>query len=372
MKKLLVIILVLTLLLVGLFLWKGGHHALFLTDKIEDWLDAGESSQSLTVMLQKPGIIIDEIGQVKPEVHQIILNANTFWTGYADRPLFGMTVQGITAYTDGAFVYMDTGKAYTLPDLSELRSSARKLVLGMLLHGRVTKKDGIYHISMKHKDMELSADITIDKEVQAVTAIAVLPDDTAVQVFLTVLAPEAHPIPQPVADAMVRAQMEPPVSILEPLELLIPAFERLLPLEGSLKLGVSCGILELSETVGITVRDGTAVIDRGGSADELALPGELKGLPPAAAALLMLRDGEFSGTGTDTEFSMVLPGDLTAGLLESLVPQAAGLGITLDDCRLTLHIRSGSLRAASLSADGSVPFLFTTIPVAFSADLSIS
>ena len=77
------------------------------------------------------------------------------------------------------------------------------------------------------------------------------------------------------------------MSIMEPLEVLLPAFENLLPLEGDLDLGISCGILELSETVRLAVSDGNATITRDGIIIDLTLPGEVSELSPAAAALLL-------------------------------------------------------------------------------------
>ena len=101
MKKALIVILALLLLLTGLFFWKGGHHAIVLAEHLEEWLDEDNGDQRLTLMLVKPDITVDDKGQVKPEIRQMSLNADTFWTEYADLPLFGLTAQGVTAYTDG-------------------------------------------------------------------------------------------------------------------------------------------------------------------------------------------------------------------------------------------------------------------------------
>ena len=371
MKKLLIIILVPVLILGGLFLWKGGHHAIVLADRMEQWLDADESTQSLTLMVQKPGISVDENGQAKPEVHQMTLNANTFWTEYADRPLFGLTAHGVTAYTDGKTIYMDTGKAYALPDLSEFRSSARKLAWGLLLHGRVTKKDDTYQVTMEHRDMELSADITIDGEVRSVIIVAVLPDDTAVQAFLTALPPEDHPIPQTVADAMVRAKMEPPMALTELLEVLIPALEALLPLEGELTLSVESGILKLSEDVLLRVDAEKAELERKGVAMAIELPSAPGALEPLPAALMLLRHGEFILDGSSARIEIGLPSETTGAICTALVPQSENLGIAFDESQAMLSIDGGRLSAVTLTAGGEVPFLVTTIPLSFHAELKI-
>lgn len=371
MKKLLIVILAIALLLGGLFLWKGGHHAAALAEILEEYLDSDDAAQTLTVQINKPGITADDNGQVKPEVRQMTVSADSFWTEYGDRHLFGLTVQGMTAYTDGKLLYMDTGRAYSLPDLRGLKDTARRLTLGLILDGRVTKSGDTYRIEMETEELELSVSITADRTLRTANIIALLPDGTAVHVSMNAAPASSHAIPEAVRDAMVRSKMEPPMSLSEPLDILVPALEDLLPLEGSLTLGVESGILKLSETAGLTVKGGTAILDRNGVLMELTLPSQLQDLPPAAVVLVLLRDGEFTISGADAEFTVDLPADSATALLEALVPQAAGLGITMNNSRLSLLIREGQLSHASLTADGSVPFLLAAIPVAFRAELSI-
>ena len=367
------IFLALVLLAAGLFFWKGGHHALVLADILEEWLDADDADQSLTVMVQIPGIRVDkDTSRVEPHIRQLNLSADTFWTEYADRPLFGLTVQDAAAYTDGKTLYMDTGKSYALPDLSSLRSSARKLAWGLLLHGRVTKDGDTYEISMNTDELELYVDITADSSVRSVTVMAVLPDDTAVHASMTSLPTTPHSIPQNVLDAMVRTKMEPPMALSEPLEVLLPAAEELLPLSGELELGVDCGILELSETVGFRLDDTKAELERKGVIVTIDLPDELSGMDPAVLALLLLRDGEFTREGNASIFRVTLPAETTDRLCAALVPQVGDLGIGFDGSEAVLSIQEGRLTSISLTAEGAVPFLVTTIPVAFHADLTIS
>ena len=134
MKKLLCVIIVLLLLAAGLFLWKGGHHALALSEILDEYLDIDDATQSVTVLVQIPGATVDpEHGALQPHVVQYRLDCETFLTEYADRPFLGLTAAGASAYTDGRLLYMDTGKAYILPELSGLRQYARKMAVGLLL-----------------------------------------------------------------------------------------------------------------------------------------------------------------------------------------------------------------------------------------------
>ena len=371
MKKALIVILALILILGGLFVWKGGHHAIFLSEILEEWLDEDTADQSLTLMLMKPDITVDDRGQAKPVVRQISLNADTFWTEYADRTLFGLSAQGMTAWTDGKNLYMDTGKAYALPELTQFRKDLRELAVGMLLHGRVTKQNDTYSLTMKTEELELDVDIIADNRVQAVNLTAVLPDDTAVQFSITAKDPVSRPVPQPVADAMIHAKMEPPTDIREPLELLIPALEGLLPLEGDLTLGVESGILKLEETVKLRLSSEKAELERKGVIVTMDLPVEPAALEPVGAALLLLRNGDFIISGRDAEINITLPPETTGLLCAALVPEIGNLGMTFGESKAVVSIQDGALSTVTLSAAGEVPFLVTTIPLSFRAELNI-
>ena len=371
MKKVLIVILALVLVLGGLFFWKGGHHAIFLSEIMEEWLDEDTADQSLTLMLMKPDITVDDRGQAKPVVRQMTLNADTFWTEYHDRPLFGLTAQGMTAWTDGKNLYMDTGKAYALPELSQVRKSLRELAVGMLFRGRVTKQNDTYSVTMKTEELELYVDITADTRVQAVNLTVILPDETAVKLSLTSKDPVSHPVPQEVADAMVHAKMEPPMDIREPLELLIPALEELQPLDGDLTLGVESGILKLEETVKLRLSSEKAELERKGVIVTLDLPVEPAALEPVGAALLLLRNGDFLISGRDAEIKVTLPPETTGQLCAALVPELGNLGMTFGESKAVVSIQDGSLSAVTLTASGEVPFLVTTIPLSFHAELNI-
>ena len=372
MKKLLILFLALILLLGGLFLYRGGHHALFLADALEEWLDSDSADQSLTVQVQIPGAGVTDDDALTPEIRQLTLSADTWWVEYADRPLFGLSTQGISAWTDGKNLYTDTGKSYALPEPTSLKQSGKRLALGLLLRGRVTKTGDTYSVTMDSDGLELSARIRADETLRDARITALLPDHTSVIVSVTPKPVGAHPIPDAVLDAMVRAAMEPPIPITEPLNTLIPALKNLLPMEGSLTLGVDCGILNLSETVLLRMDETGAELERNGTAMALALPGGITQAEPAALALLLLRNGTYTREGESTVFRIDLSAEATAQLSAALLPQTANLGIRFGQSQATLVIRNDALSCITLTANGEVPFLITTIPLAFQAELTIS
>lgn len=371
MKKVLIVLLVLVLCLAGLFFWKGGHHALAVSQVLEEWLDADSADQTLTLQFAKAGFDADDTADlIRPRVDQWTVTADTFWTEYADDEVFGVSAGGMTAYLREGILYMDTGRAYSLPDLSALSSSMRRLAAGLLLYGRITQNGDTYNLTMETGELDLSASLTADRTLRMLTLMAAFADGTTVRATLIPTAPQPHPIPQSVADAMVLANMERPMSLTEPMEVLIPTLQDLLPLTGDLELGISSGILKLNETVSLTVDRQKASLSRGGiQVDLTADPGSLS---PAALGLLALRNGSFSRLGDLTTIAITLPGDATAALAQALVPQAKGLDITFEESSLELTIAGGQLTGAAIRAGGSVPFLFTTIPLTFTANLTVT
>lgn len=371
MRKFLIAILVLVLILTGIFFWKGGHHALALSAAVSNWLETDSAVQSLHLAYKHQSFTVnEETGQVKQRSDQWELSADSFWTEHEDERIFGLSAEGISAYIGGQNLYLETGKAYALPELPEVKKSIERLTLGLLLYGRVTKEGDTYQVSMKTRELNLTATVTVDTTVQSITISADFPDGTAVNGTMTPKQSPPAPLPQPVADAISLSRTQPPMPLAEPLEVLLPAMEGLLPLSADLKLGISCGILELSETVQLTVSKSKAVLTREGKSMELSFPAHFSQLPPVALAALVLQEGEFTRTEDGALFTLTLSPETATGLLGNLVPQAAELGITLGESELSLSITAEELTSASISAEGSVPFLFTTIPVAFSAELT--
>lgn len=351
MKKLLLILLVGFLTLTAVFFWRGGHHALAMGNALKEWLDEDDGAMDFSIRITGQG-------------EDLTLSGTGFWTEYGDRRVWGINVDGMAAYLDGRVLCMDTGRAYTIPGLM---GTIRELGAGLILRGRFTKSGEIRNVTMETEAISLTASVTGNDTVQSMTIHAKLPDGTAIRATVIPGAAEPHPLPRQVTDALVLAQMEPPMSITKPMAVLIPAMETLLPLDGELELGISCGILKLSEQVTLSVSREKATVKRGGVTLDLGLPRELDSLSPTAAALLLLRHGDFSAPGT---FGLSLPGETATELLEALVPQAAGLGIELTESRLTMEIEGGRLISAAITAEGTVPFLVTTIPVSFSAFLT--
>ena len=152
---------------------------------------------------------------------------------------------------------------------------------------------------------------------------------------------------------------------------LLPALEQLIPLEGELSLGVECGILELSETVLLRMDESKAELERKGVTVTLDLPVSPAELEPLPAALLLLRNGDFILDGQNASIRITLPPETAGALCAALVPQIEGLDMTFAESQAELTITDGRFRTVTLNAGGEVPFLVTTIPLSFSAELKL-
>lgn len=366
MKELLIVFLVLILILGGLFFWKGGHHAIALAEELEEWLDADAADQHLTLQLNTPSFSV-EGGAIKPEVVLHSVSADTFWDDYGERRLYGVTAGGYTAFILDGVLFMDTGNAYILPKLEPSGDQLGRLAAGLLLYGRITKDGNVYQLTMEHEELSLSASVRVEQGVQAISVNAEFIHDgapTALLVSLTPKQTENHPLTGTVLDAMVRASMETPMELLEPLGVLLPVLEDLLPLSADVTLGVECGILSLSETVGLTVEKDRILLRRGSEELPMTLPDEID---PMTAALAVLRNGTFLQNGDQAEFRIDLPPELTQELACDLIPQIRDLGLSFGKSVAVVQIRNGKLSHMEITADGTIPFLVTTIPLQFSA-----
>lgn len=372
MKKGLIGLLAAAAVLAAVFLWKGGHHALFVSSALEEWLDTNTADQTLIVQYQKGGFSVDsETGKLSSNVEQWSISADTFWTQYGDDRVFGLSANGMTAYVRGNVLYMDTGKAYTLPELSAISDQADRLTAGLILRGRMTKTGDTYNLTMKTDELDLSASFTVAPNLQMLTVNASLPDDVVLRATLTPKDPQAHPLPQAVSDAMVRTSMESPLPLTQPLEVLLPALRNLYPLSGELTIGVESGILELSETVDFRMTAQKAELDRKGITISFDLPDSMNQLQPELLALGLLYNGTYTQEGETTQLQMDVPGETAADLITRLIPQAADLGLTCERGKAVLTIEGDKLVSAAITAEASVPFFMTTIPLSFTADLMI-
>lgn len=372
MKKTWILLLALILILGGLFIWKGGHHAIVLANALEDWLDDDAADQTLSLQVNIPTFTADQ--EVKPVVRQMSLFADTFWKEQNDRNVYGVTADGYSAYLIDNVLYMDTGAAYALPDVGDYQPKLREFAGGLLLWGRVTKTDRGYRVEMEREGLTFSASVVLDGGVSSVTVnLGCTIEDQPVQI-LAVLTPKetgSHPLPQTVLDAMVRSAMEPPMQITEPLEVLIPALTDLIPMDAQVDLGVECGILTISETVGLKLDDDGIYLIRSSELVPLSLPAGLSEIDPMRAGLAILCSGTLLRDGDGAEFRIALPAEATGGLVSQLVPQANALGITFTESEAVVKIHAGRLTGISMTAKGEIPFLVTTIPLSFHADLTV-
>ncbi len=351
MKKLLSVLLVLLAIPVGIFFYKGGHHALALAEKMADWLDAPAADQTISLTVD---------GQS--------LNADLFWMPGDDDRIWGMEEYGI--YLQDDTLYLDNGRAYALPEL-RANNDLRRLVWGLLAYGRVTREGNTWYLDTDSDQFSLHGTFTAGDALEAAQLEARLPwQGRTVNVAgaLTVQRAQAHALPQKVALAM--EDDGPHVSLSQPLNAILPAVEQLDHLTADANFGVACGILNLTESAQVTLENGTVTLSRSGVEYKLSLP--LTELSPVLAGLAVLKHGEFRQSGAETSFRFDLPPEEAAEVCAQLVPQLSELGVTFDTATAEIAILSERLQTITLSAAGNIPFVITEIPIAFTAEFHIT
>ncbi len=350
MKKLLGMLLVLLAIPVGLFFYKGGHHALALAPKLADWAaqEQGELECALTV-------------------GEWALEEQVFWQPQGEARLYGLAERGV--YVREGVLFLDNGRAYTLPKLQGT-DDLRRLAWGILAYGRVTKEGEVYRLQAEADGWAVHAAFVATDRALSIECDLKLPQFTG-KLSVSQLPDQEHPVPEAVLDAIVLAQMEPPVSLEEPLNAIFPALKQLSVIRANVRLGVECGLLNLSEAAELTVENGTAVLTREGVEYRLALPQDWQELSPIAAGLAVLKHGEFRQEGERALFRLALPPEEAAALCQELVPPLAELGLTFDTAYAELCVTAGRLDTVTLTAGGQVPFLITQIPITFTGEFQI-
>ncbi len=347
MKKLLICLAILLALPVGWFYWKGGHHALELVNKGSKTLAAQTAAQSLELT-----------------VNGTELRTGILWQPQGNGRVYALTDLGV--YVQGDVLFLDNGRAWALPEIRG-NEDLQRLIWALAAYGRITKEGDVYHITAQREDWSLQGQFTADNHITAMEVTARLPQ-LQCELRLNEQPQQEHALPPAVQEAMVLAIMERPTSIMEPLKALLPALMQFDDLQAEAALQVECGLLNLEETVAVAVVDHTVLLQRDGVEFRLPLPEELEDLSPTAAALGFLRTGEFRREGDLAILRMELPSKAVSELCTGLVPQLTGLGVTFQQAWAELTITDEHLQTIALGTAGTVPFLFTEIPISFRAD----
>lgn len=351
MKKILASLLTILLLLAGLFLWKGGHHALSMASELARWAEEDASDQKFQLTLD-----------------DITIEGSSFWMDRSGDRVYGITVDEFTLWLRNSVVYTDTGKAYSLPSPE---ADPQALLWSALLKGRITREDSLRQLTLEQDSVQMTGtmddfgNITLDVQWGQES------DAHHLSVSLQRRDTQAHTIPQNVLDAMVRADMEPPISILEPLEAVGPALAALTQMEADVTLAVECGIINLSEQLELTAGPDGLVLKRSGVEIQLPLNRTLDASAAPELVLLFLRNGDFMRTDTGAQLSLQIPGDSITGMMEAMIPQISGMGVSYDDATVSLFISGDQLETVSMEAGGSVPFLITEIPIRITVNCQV-
>ncbi len=350
MRKLFAVLGVLLLLVTGLFFYKGGYHALAVLPKLE-------------------GLLSQDSGSYLAEVHvngdEAVFQSPLQWEGSGEKRIWSLPEYGV--YVQEEILVLDNGKAYEL-EMPELPDN---LLWGLVLHGRMTRgNDGQYAFNAEADGWSLNVRITCPEKVDNADLQLTYPGGT-LGLFLAPEDTPPAPVSQTVRDALVLANMEEPMELSEPLKALTPLME-LDSLAADVTLGVECGLLNLTESARLTVENGNCTVTRQGVEFEIALGENGTAFNPLPLGLALLKYGEYTPTESGAIFQIDLPTAETEAICAQLVPQLADLGLTFNTASATLTVGREKLQSLTLTAGGTVPFLFSDIPIGFTADIQVN
>lgn len=361
MKKRLIFLAALLIPLVvclGFFLYRGGHHAVRVYIALENWLEANSSDQSLHA-----------------ELNGFSLDSDLYWIEKSDERLWAIENDRFGVYLHEGILYSDAGNAYSVELPEEYEISMPRFLAAMLLAGHIDQDGDLYRLSLETDDLMLSADLSVTEGLNGTLRSCSMELETTGVHLSAVLEKKPYQkrrLPQNVLDAMVQAEMEPPVSVMEPYSLLLPVLRDMEHHSYDTTLSIECGILELTQSGTLQMAGSLATLEYEGYSMTVQLPGQMVNIDPTGAALAVLYRAQYSTEDGISRFHMTIPADLTAELAEKLVPQAADLGIVFDQCEAQMVITDGKLTSVTIGAAGTVPFLLSTIPIAFSAEFLVN
>lgn len=340
----------------GFFLCRGGHHAFAVYRAVENWLMAESSDQ-----------------QIQAEFDGFQLDAHLYWEDRGGSRIWGLEQDEFRVYLWDDVLYTDSGAAYAVDPLPQVENPMLRFMTAMLIGGHIEKDDDRYLLRMELTDLTLSAEISVaeDGSFQSGT-LHYDSDSVNLRASAEKRMTRSHRLPQRVLDAMVRAEMEAPIPIREPLTTLIDALRCWDMKCYDSTLSIECGILNVSQKGQLLLADDEAILEYEGYTLNIRLPDTLADADPTVMALAVLYGAEYTVDGSISRFHMALPAEETAELTEKLIPQAADLGFTFETCEAELIVKDETLSSVTIRASGTVPFLLTTIPITFTAQFLVN
>ena len=173
--------------------------------------------------------------------------------------------------------------------------------------------------------------------------------------------------PKPVPTDMVMQMGTAPLPDIRTLEPLIRACMELNQpgsVPGELTIQVECGPLPIQDTARILLSEDGLHLGRGDSWTALSPDSVTREELLLGVGWMLLREGVWEAAEPDGgTMGLTLKADRIYTSLLSIIPELEGLDLTLNDGELVIRIDGNRFNEIGMTCSGSLPFLFTEIPI---------
>ena len=175
-------------------------------------------------------------------------------------------------------------------------------------------------------------------------------------------------IPEAVWSAASEAQI-PSIRVLEPLAKAMLELGRQENLGAELLVRADCGPIKLSDTMMLYGTDDGIYLQRKGKLEQLENL-QMRTDMLVALGYEFCRSSTVTQVGASGSYAMVIPAEQVRTWCIRMVPEIEELPISYEDGSAVVEIVDYALHIVRLDCSGSMPFLFTTIPISLGVELT--
>ena len=317
------------------------------------------------------------------EANGVRAACSLFSDSFGEVPIAGLEISGITLYGSNRRLIFDNGRAYSLEEFGSPDPAAVSVALKMLpLAGvrRETQEDGILYrlepprevlaqlVPQLQELQQLQAEFLEQDDRLTEIRLHLTHQDTELEAVLELREPRPHQIPDAVR-AGASAEQVPSIRVLEPLARAMLELGHRQTLGAELLVRADCGPIKLSDTMMLYGTDEGLYLQRRGKLEQL------ENFRMEADVLMglgyeLFRSSTVTQVGGSGSYAMVIPAEQVRTWCIRMVPEIEELPISFEDGSLVIEVVDQTMHIVRLDCSGSMPFLFTTIPVSLGVELT--
>lgn len=362
------------------------NRALRISELLQPVLDAKNQTFHVTVSANVNAVTLD-------------LESDIFLVTDDEVPYLVIEQNGTALYISNDILFLENGKAFKIGDKMQIQAVSYKDLLPQI--GALYE---VLEITAEETVTEAAYSITVTGEQVAALLAAVslgdaLPADNIEKLNLQltekdgkldqirfsgngeldgtdlvlnvslsgfrILAPGDYPIPEAVKQSAAAVNPEELFSLTEDLYRLVLAltpFADMESIDGTLKLSVDCGLLQLDSRMGLS--------DLKTTSNSQVDPEKLQALPAMLGWLCMEGEITCSRSGDSYIYELALDQRSMKELARMILPELAQYGGDLTEGSISIILENAAISSMKVSIEGKISMLFTQIPITVGAEFA--